>query len=1058
MSNDNNIREQGYQYFVTEAPELLQAIEQDLLTLREDYSLVKVHGLMRTTHTLKGAAANMGLETIKTIAHHLEDVFKSLYNPELTIDNELETLLFEGYECLRLPLMAQIQGGYVNDDEALDRAVAIFAQLEEKLGDYFGKEAQIPSSIELGFDITKSIFEVGVKQRLEELANVLNDVHIEGWQVEPALREQAEIFIGLAESLNLPGFGVIAQKTIAALDIHPEQAVSIAKVALRDFWEGWAAVIAGDRTSGGEPSFALQQLAGTILPASLQRVGDGESRRVGDEENQADVLFGSESIFSLDETAPELAHLVDFSTPLVELSLEEIFGNFAEEIQVEQPVLENPGLEKQAQKETAKIEKEKVEEHSIEQPIANSQPQVNSVNNGQSTNSNNVKTPRQTVRVELELLERLSYLAGELLINQNRLANIAEQLQDSVGRSRFRLRRHQQTMSQLRDWSDQMIIDQAHQRVLEIKEWPSKSDFDALELDQYNELHVLLQSVSEEMVQLEETIDSTDLLARQSGQILEKQRRLLNNVQDDMREARMLPVGEIFNRFPRLLQQLAAGHHKKVELTLHGTDVLVDRALADKLYDPLLHLVRNAFDHGIEPPEIRAARGKPETGQIEIIAYHQGNQTIIEVRDDGEGINFDRIRQRVVELQWMTAEKANNLSHTALLDLLFEPGFSTAAKVSDLSGRGIGLNVVRSQMDAVSGSVSVYGEPHRGTTFALQFPLTLTMAKLMVCESSGSVYALLSDAVEQIIIPKSEQIQKLEGQKVLRWQRGNSQCMVPIYNMTELLGYNPTSVPLFSTPLILLKQNQELMGLEVDQIVGEQELVIRPLGKAIAPPNYVYGGSTLADGRLTLVIDGNALVHHLLERMNQRSQISNLQWQIENKNPSFHLPAEIPRLQLKESDLSAPQLSTSSQLSDTPSTPLFPLNSSFPQILIVDDSISLRQTLALTLQKANYQVIQAQNGREALQQIRQNPGIQLVICDIEMPLMNGFEFLNNYRRDSALGKVPVVMLTSRRSEKHRLLALEMGAVDYFTKPYRDEEILNAIANLLNSKTPTLVRS
>lgn len=1052
MSSDNNIREQGYQYFVTEAPELLQALEQDLLTLREDYTLVKVHGLMRTTHTLKGAAANMGLETIKTIAHHLEDVFKSLYNPDLEIDTELESLLFEGYECLRLPLMAQLQGGYVNDDEALDRAVAIFAQLEEKLGDYFGKEAHIPTSIELGFDITKSIFEVGVKQRLEELANVLNDVYAEAWQIEPALREQAEIFIGLAESLNLPGFGVIAQKTLAALDIHPEQAVSIAKVALRDFWEGWAAVIAGDRTSGGEPSFALHQFAGTILPATFERVEN--------EENQPDVFSDAESIFSknIDETEAEIGHLVDLSIPFLDPSLEEIFGTFSEEIQAEEPITENPVLEKSAPPETATPEEEKAEENLIHQSIPTSPPQVSPVINTQSTVTNNVKAPRPSVRVELELLERLSYLAGELLINQNRLANIAEQLQDSVGRSRSRLRRHQQTMSNLRDWSDQMIINQAHQRVLEIKEWVSKSDFDALELDQYNELHILLQSVLEEMVQLEETVDSTDLLARQSGQILEKQRRLLNNVQDDMREARMLPVGEILNRFPRLLQQLANGHTKKVELTLHGTDVLVDRALADKLYDPLLHLVRNAFDHGIEPPEIRAARGKPETGQIEIIAYHQGNQTIIEVRDDGEGINFDRIRERVIELQWMSTEKANNLSSTALLDLLFEPGFSTASKVSDISGRGIGLNVVRSQMDAVSGSVSVYGEPQKGTTFALQFPLTLTMAKLMVCESGGSVYALLSDAVEQIIIPKSDQIQKIEGQKVLRWQRGNSQYMIPIYNMTELLGYTPTSVPLSSTPLMLLRQNQELMGLEVDQIVGEQELVIRPLGKAIVPPSYVYGGSTLPDGRLTLVIDGNALVHHLLEQMNRRSQLSELQWQIENKNPSFQLPGEVSHLQLNESAIPAPQIPTSTQLSDTPSTPLFPQASSFPKILIVDDSISLRQTLALTLQKANYQVIQAQNGREALQQISQTTGIQLVICDIEMPLMNGFEFLNNYRRDSSLAKVPVVMLTSRRSEKHRLLAIEMGAVDYFTKPYRDEEILNAIANWLSSKTPALVRS
>ncbi|MCL1472271.1 hybrid sensor histidine kinase/response regulator [Argonema antarcticum] len=1049
MSIDTTIREQGYQYFVTEAPELLQAMEQELLTLKSDYSLVKVHSLMRTTHTLKGAAANMGLETIKTVAHHLEDVFKALYNPDLVIDTELETLLLQGYECLRLPLMLEIQGGYVNDSEVLDRTVYVFAQLQEKLGDYFGRETHIPTSLELGFDITKSIFEVGVKQRLEELADVLNNC--KPWQVDPALREQAEIFVGLAESLNLPGFGAIAQKTLAALDLHPKQAATIAKVALTDFWQGWAAVIAGDRTSGGEPSFTLQQLAGTILSAGVASGADeqgsggaGERGSGGEEENEESIFSESDQFSSFlddSETIIEIDTTVDFSEISLDPSLEDIFGSVTTDSRESSAEINSP--EKQLI--DTILTDVANERESLENREDSQLPILNSQFINPKSKIQNPKSVGSSVRVDLELLKRLSHLAGELLINQNRLANIAEQIQESVVRSRLRLRRHQQTMGELRDWSDQIFSSQERQSAkwqisnfkLQIGKGkiPSaisnlksefSSSFDSLELDTYSELHILLQSAIEEIVQLEEATDSTDILARQSSQIIEKQRRLLNNVQDDMREAQMLPVGEIFSRFPRLLEQLATAHRKPVELTLQGTDVLVDRALAEKLYDPLLHLVRNAFDHGIESPEIRCRRGKPETGNVEIRAYHRGNQTIIEVSDDGQGLDLDRIRRRAVELNWMSAEKANSLSENAVLDLLFEPGFSTVSQVSELSGRGIGLNVVRSQMQAVSGSVTVYSEPERGTTFSLQFPLTLTMAKLMVCEAGGAVYALLSDAVEQIIIPKSAQIQQLEGQKVLRWSTGNSQSMVPVYNMADLLGYTSHSQVSGYSPLLLLRQNQELLGLEVDQILGEQELVIRPLGKAIAPPSYVYGGSTLADGRLTLIIDGTALVDRLFDKLVQQES---------GKRERENTPA----------------------LPFAPSPPLH-LPSSSPKILVVDDSISVRQTLALLLQRAGYQVLQAQNGAEALQQMRQNRAIELVICDIEMPSMNGFEFLNHRRQEPDLAKVPVVMLTSRRGEKHRLISLEMGAVGYFTKPYREDELLDAIADLLNPKVPALVNS
>ncbi len=1141
MSHDTDIRHQAYQYFAQEAPELLQALEQDLFSLAEERSIVKVHNLMRTTHTLKGAAANVGLEAIKTIAHYLEDVFKTLYNPDVVIDAELEALLLQAYECLRLPLMAEITGGYVNNDEVTERAVSLFAQLQEKLGDYFDKETPIPTSVELGFDITKSIFEVGVKQRLESLAEVLL-TNSDPAQVASALREQAEIFVGLAESLNLPGFGAIASRTLAALDAHPLEAHRLLELALKDFEAGWKAVIAGDRTLGGEPSLELQQLAQTleefpiaensdclhtletssldlveldiieeendrdnfsfsennIFQVSEPLIIDDEPWEIEDdfsENNEeyehldaefSDFLDESEIVIEIetedflesnlvdlneeaaeididdilidskvseidraeltncrDESEPEIEQLntedLDLAQCASPPSLNDIFGNFVETAEAA-----NPNTEPQP--ELPKENKDYNSERSTlntapSNPISTLKIQPFPVANSPSK----VKTPRSIVRVDLELLERLTHIGGELLINHNRQTNINEQLQAAIAQLRWRHRRHQQTISQLRDWSDRLLSIQTNKikenfpnYQLPITNYPSSitNNFDSLELDRYSELHPLLQSLLEEMVQMEEAGDSIDLLTNLSGQILEKQRRLLNTVQEDMQEARMSPLGDIFHRFSRLLQQLSISHKKPVDLTLLGTDVLVDRALTEKLYDPILHLVRNAFDHGIEPPEIRAQRGKESTGQIEICAYHQGNQTIIEVKDDGGGIDLNRVRQRAVELHWMSAEQASNLSEAEVLDLLFQPGFSTASKLSDLSGRGVGLDVVRTQMQALSGAVIVRSQPEKGTTFLLQFPLSLTMAKLMICEAGGAVYALLSDAIEQILIPKSDQIQHNNGQRVLHLNQGGIQSIVPAYTMTDLLGITSKEQAIAKNgqqknPMLLLRQpsqsglreGSELVGLEVDQILGEQELVIRPLGKAIAPPSYVYGGSTLADGRLTLVIDSRALVNSWLNQISGELQISDGRFQIEKKNSALNLQSEISNLQLNQ--LPAAKV-----------------------VLVVDDSISVRQTLALTLQKSGYKVLQAQNGREAIQQLQHHREVRLVVCDIEMPSMNGFEFLSYCRQDGELAKLPIVMLTSRTAEKHRRLACELGALGYFNKPFREEEILRAIAALI----------
>ncbi|WP_017315450.1 hybrid sensor histidine kinase/response regulator [Mastigocladopsis repens] len=979
MSIDPTIHEQIYRYFLQEAPELLQVIEQELFNLREDFSVNKVYTLMRATHTLKGAAASIGLETIKTLAHSLEDIFRAICRPDLSIDAEVEGLLFEGYECLRLALTAQLMGETVNDFEVLDRTAGIFAQLQEKLGNCFGQETHIPSSQELGFDLTQSIFEVGVTQRLDQLATAIATGNPE--EVATLLRTKAEVFLGLAESLNLPGFGAIAQAVLATLDNSPEQALVIARVALANFQEARTAVLNGDRSEGGQPSSALQQLSG-LHNNSFQQ--------------PQDVTVDAQ------QSVTQITLDTELQTPKGQMT---------------------------------------DEPESLPPP---SQPPI---------------TSTRSVRVNVEHLEQLNYFIGELLTNQNRESLQNEQLWVNVRVLLTKLQQHQQLLNQLQDLSTRQFS--VPQQRLLVRDEQDNGRFDSLELTSYSEFHNLTQLLLEDSVQLGEATDAIEMFARQSQETLEKQRRLLTHTRDSLMEARMLPLGQLFGRFPRLLRQLEVMHKKEVTLNCRGSDALVDKAVVEKLYDPVLHLLRNAFDHGIESPTIRQNQGKqPEKGQIEICAYHQGRYLVVEVRDDGQGLDFEKIRAKAVERQLVSPEQASTLNEAQLTDFIFEPGFSTASSVNDLSGRGIGLDVVRTHLQAIRGSVAVDSRPNQGTTFKLQIPLSLTIANLLLCQAGDQTYALFANSIEEILIPTPDQIRSWEGGKVLRRGKGASVKLIPLYQLTKLLNYfsSITQGAIFPSkqssvskeqgmPVILIRYQEKLLGLEVDQLLGDQELVIRPLGQMIVAPRYIYGSSILPDGRLTLVLDASAL----MECLSQQQTDNDGDWAKPSALKGARPLVSSTPLILK-STLEQPRLLAQARAALPESPNPDSRERQKLSILLVDDSITTRQTLAFTLQKAGYQVLQARDGYEAFEQLRYHTDIKLVFCDIEMPRMNGFEFLKNRQQDPALVDIPVVMLTSRSSEKHRLLALQLGANAYITKPYLEHMLLATLADVLEKNT------
>lgn len=1047
MAINSDIRDHAYQFFIEEAPDLLQILETGLLTLRQEKSILKVHDLMRAAHSLKGGSASVGLEAIEALAHRLETIFKALYG-DIEIDTDLESQLLQAYDCLRLPLTEQINTGYFDAEQALVAAEPIFAQIEEGLGDALMQDdVYMPSSTELGVNMALSIFEVDVGQGLQHLALVA--AHPQDYQVAGELRAQAEVFCGFAELLNQRSFGAIAESAIAALDVCPECALEILQLAIADFERCRQVILAGSSVEVC-PAAALVAFANTTQIDSLfPAILDLESAIFSDL-SSAEAIFGSSDLSSTE--APSLEAIFgdfsDLSSAEVVAeapSIEAIFGDFfapAEE-EVSQPFTETP--------ETLESAIQSIEQifESLPIPELTSPPAPLLVGEGSKTSSsreeklgslhqqNDAIASNLSVRVDSERLERMNNLVGELAINRNGLSLQNEQLQSTVKELLNRYGKVQNLVNQLRQRSDQMVVGTSNRSIAahpsfvsaltppwssvvaqETKAASPYSQFDSLELDSYGALHSQLQELLEEMMQLEEAVDDIKLFAKATDKTLEKQRQNMTQLRDELMWARMLPLNEVLSRFPRILRDLSTNYHKPAQLKLSGTSVLVDKGILEKLYDPLLHLLRNAFDHGIEAPEIRRQQGKSEQGQIQIRAYHRGSQTVIEVHDDGQGLNLERIRQRVLELDWLSAAQLTEISDARLAELIFEPGFSTASQVSELSGRGVGLDVVRLQLRSLKGSVTVSSSPKQGTTFTLKLPLTLTIANLLICLVGVTALAFPADSIEEIVIPKTDQIKYSGSQRFLCWQ----EQIVPTYRLADLLEYacplpqNPDSqaygsIPSpasWAKPMLVLRFGIQVFALEVEQLVTEQELVIKSFGEAIKPPDFTYGCTVLGDGSLVPVVDVAVLLETVVNQNSLKGNIS-----INNSSPDLR-------------------------------------STKTPTILVVDDAVALRRTLALTLEKAGFRVLQAPDGREAIKQLQQS-AVELVVCDVEMPNMNGFEFLSS-RRQEPQSHIPIIMLTSRSNEKHRRLAMQLGASAYFTKPYIEQDFVKAIQDILSQSS------
>lgn len=372
-------------------------------------------------------------------------------------------------------------------------------------------------------------------------------------------------------------------------------------------------------------------------------------------------------------------------------------------------------------------------------------------------------------------------------------------------------------------------------------------------------LDVLMNLVSE-LIIAKNSLVSASNQEQEKNAVVNEQIEYLESVTTNLHESvmkvRMVPIESVVNKFPRMIRDLSKSLNKKMELYMSGEETELDRTVVDEIGDPLMHLLRNAADHGLESAEVRAQRGKPPVGSIFLDAYQDGNNVIIEVRDDGNGINVEDVKRKAIEKGVITAEQGANMPDKDIINLLFLPSFSTAKKVTDVSGRGVGLDVVRSKIESLSGEVEVKTQLGVGSTWIIRLPLTLAIIQALMVVVGGEKYAISLGSIQTIEDIAPSEVKFVQNKEVINL-RGN---VIPLIRLSEVLDIESTKKQDDNLIVVIVKKGDKMAGMVIDELIGQQEIVIKSLGKYIKQCKFISGATILGDGEVALILDANALI------------------------------------------------------------------------------------------------------------------------------------------------------------------------------------------------------
>jgi len=593
-----------------------------------------------------------------------------------------------------------------------------------------------------------------------------------------------------------------------------------------------------------------------------------------------------------------------------------------------------------------------------------------------------------TLRVNADTLDDLINEAGEVAIARSRveaelrvIKQSLSDLSDSVARLRGQLREIEvQADSQM----------QSRLSVLDEK----KGDFDPLEFDRYTRLQELTRLMAESLSDVTAIQQGLQKNMGDTDAALQHQARISRDVQQELMRVRAVPFANLNERLYRITRQTARELGKKADLEISGSEVELDRSVLDRIGAPLEHMLRNALVHGIEDPAARVAAGKAETGRVSITLRQESNEIALVFADDGAGLNLEALRKKGAEMGLLPADREP--TEGELAHLIFASGLSTAEKLSELAGRGVGMDVVKNDITAIGGRVDIVTTRGGGTTFTVYLPLTLAVTQAVLVRSGESTIAIASAMVEQVMRMKSELLAGHFESRKIEFQDRN----YPLHSMHSLLGLpgNPALQPYNS--VLLLRSGIQRVAVHVDELLGNHEIVVKSIGQQLTRVPGVSGATVLADGTVALIMNPVHLAHRTL------------------------------------SGLVTTGITKTTQPSAAKAAP--------PIVMVVDDSLTVRKITGRLLEREGYAVVTAKDGVDALEQMAHGlPKVMLV--DIEMPRMDGFDLAKNVRSDARLQGIPIIIISSRTADKHRNQATQLGVNHFLGKPYAEAELLQLVA-------------
>ena len=505
---------------------------------------------------------------------------------------------------------------------------------------------------------------------------------------------------------------------------------------------------------------------------------------------------------------------------------------------------------------------------------------------------------------------------------------------------------------------------------------------------------------------VEERYDGEQFL-EELNQVVSSLSLVTTDVQLAVMKTRMQPVAKVFNKFPRVVRDIGRDLNKQIDLIISGEETELDKSIVEEIGDPLTHIIRNSCDHGIEDPATRKAAGKPEKGTIELKAYNEGNHIVIEIIDDGKGIDAEAIRIKAVERGLISENEADTMSNKEIYSIIFRPGFSMAAKVTNISGRGVGMDVVKTNVEKLHGVIDIDSEIGKGTTLKLKIPLTLAIIQSLLVGTQEEIYAIPLANVNETVRVSVDNIYTIEGKNVLRLRDE----VLSLVRLSDLFGVKQVLESGDQTYVVVISVAETKLGIIVDNLIGQEEIVIKSLGSYLANIDGIAGGTIRGDGRVTLIVDVGVIMDMAKEvKVDIKSSMSAEATQKAKESPADY------------------------------------------KVLVVDDSKMDRTIISKALAPTGITLIEATNGLEALNIIKSGEhAFDAVLIDIEMPKMDGYTLAGEIRKYSKYRNLPLIAVTSRTSKSDRLRGVEVGMTEYITKPYSGEYLENVVRK--NIKLP-----